>query len=97
MRMAEIQCRNDLPEKLSRLLRRKSSLFHQIVEKFTAGNVFQHQIQVLLVLVHIGQAEHVRMVDQLHDGDFALHLLAHTHTGVNDINCKSLRAVNDTL
>lgn len=74
MRVTKVQRRNDLPEKLSRLLRRQSSFFHQIIEELTAGHVFQHQVQVLLVLVHIGQAEHVRMVDQLHDGDFPFHL-----------------------
>lgn len=77
--MTEVQRRDDLPKEFARLLGRQAALLHQIVEQLAAGHVLQHQVQVLFVLVHIGQAEHVRMVDQLHDGDFALHLLAHTH------------------
>lgn len=75
MRMAEVQRRNYLSEKLARLFRRQTTLFHKIIEQFTAGNVLQHQIEVLVVFVNIREAKDVRMIDQFHYGDFSFHLI----------------------
>ena len=42
--------------------------------------MLQHQVEVLPVLVHVVQTQHVLVLDQLHDGDLALHLLQHRLT-----------------
>lgn len=63
MRVAEIQGGDDLPEELARLLRRQSTLLHQVIEELSAGYMLQYQIQILLVLVHIAQAKDVWMID----------------------------------
>lgn len=44
MTVTKVERRDDLPEETSGLFGCKAALFDQIVEKFAAGNVFQHQI-----------------------------------------------------
>ena len=77
MTVAKVQSGDNLPEESPGLFRRQSALFDQVIEEFSSGNVFQHQIEVSFVLVHVVQPQHVRMLDQLHDGDLAFDLLQH--------------------
>ena len=72
--MAKVESGYDLLEELARLLDGQPRLLDQVVEQLAARHVLEHQIQVLLVLVHVVEAQHVRMLDQLHYGDLALHL-----------------------
>lgn len=44
MRMTEIQCWYNLTEESSGFFRCKSTFLHQIIEKFTSGNVLEYQI-----------------------------------------------------
>lgn len=58
MRVTEIQRGDNLPEELPRLLGRESSLFHEIVEQLTTGNVLQHQISAKMVAFYFHSNSH---------------------------------------
>ena len=74
MAVTEVEGGDYLSEEPPGFLWRESSFLDEIIEQFSAGNVFQDQVQILFVLVNVVQSQHVRMFDQLHDCYLALHL-----------------------
>ena len=75
--MAEVEGGDDLPEESSCFFRCQATFLDEVVEQFPSTDVLQDQVQVLSVLVHVVQRQHVLVLDQLHDGDLPLHLLQH--------------------
>ena len=75
--MTEVKRGDNLPKESSGFLRSQPTFLDEVVEEFPARDVLQHQVEVLPVLVHVVQGQHVLVLYQLHDGDLPLHLLQH--------------------
>ena len=78
--MTEVKGGDDLPKEPPRLLRSKPSFLHEVVKEFSARHVFQHQVQIFAVFIHVVQTQHILVFDQLHDRNFPLHFLEHRLT-----------------
>ena len=57
--MAKINGRNDLLEKLARLVRSESTLSNQVVKQLPTRHMLQNKIQIFLILVNVNQLEYV--------------------------------------
>ena len=77
MAVTKVKSGDNLPKESPRFLGGQSAFLDEVVEQLPAGDVLKHQVEVLPVLVHVVQRQHVLVLDQLHDGDLPLHLLQH--------------------
>ena len=77
MAVTEVKSRDNLPKESPRLLRCQPAFLDEVIEELPARDVLQHQVEVLPVLVHVVQGQHVLVLYQLHDSDLPLHLLQH--------------------
>ena len=66
-----------MPKGSSGFLGSQPAFLDEVIEEFPARDVLQHQVEVLPVLVHVVQRQHVLVLYQLHDSDLPLHLLQH--------------------
>ena len=77
MAVTKVKSRYNLPKESPRFLRSQPAFLDEVVEQLPARDVLQHQVEVLPVLVHVVQGQHVLVLYQLHDSDLPLHLLQH--------------------
>ena len=70
--VAIVHAKDHLAEVVACLVRTEAPPGDEVVKQLAAGDVLHHQVQLLARLVHVPEAEQVRVLDELHDHNLAL-------------------------
>ena len=69
--VAVVKAIDDLLEEDQGLFLWQATTLHQIVKKLSTLHKLQDQVQLSLTLIHLVQHHHIRVANELHQGDFS--------------------------
>ena len=70
--MAIVHTKDNLAEVHARLVRRQSAPGHQEVKELATSHILHDQEKLLTRLIHIPEAQQIRVLNELHDHDLTL-------------------------
>ena len=70
--VAVVKTVDDLLEEDQGLFLGQAATLHQVVKELAALHKLQDQVQLSLALVHLVQHHHIRVANELHQGDFSV-------------------------
>mmetsp|Transcript_25481 Transcript_25481/g.64197 ORF Transcript_25481/g.64197 Transcript_25481/m.64197 type:complete len:235 (-) Transcript_25481:648-1352(-) len=79
VQVAVLNPADDLLKKPASLRLPQPQFVHDVVEQLTAGHILHHHEKIRRRVQQLVQTNHVRVVQQLQDGDFSAHFFVHVH------------------